>query len=79
MFHFSHHSLSCLTHFGFQRFHIFMRMTMVKLKIFFSSLLQLVEAGMLLDPEHFSYIVKLLHQVQAPKQEITAVLEMKSR
>ncbi|EPQ17935.1 hypothetical protein D623_10014211 [Myotis brandtii] len=39
----------------------------------------LVEAGLLLDPEHFSYIVKLLHQVQAPKQEITAVLEMKSR
>nr|KAF6335921.1 testis and ovary specific PAZ domain containing 1 [Pipistrellus kuhlii] len=40
---------------------------------------KLVEAGMLLDPEHFSYIVKLLHQVQAPQQEITAVLEMKSR
>ncbi|XP_070247549.1 protein TOPAZ1 [Myotis yumanensis] len=40
---------------------------------------KLVEAGLLLDPEHFSYIVKLLHQVQAPKQEITAVLEMKSR
>ncbi|ELK10131.1 hypothetical protein PAL_GLEAN10007787 [Pteropus alecto] len=39
----------------------------------------LVEAGMVLDPEHFNYIVKLLYQVQASKQEITAVLEMKSR
>ncbi|KAM9185768.1 protein TOPAZ1 [Dugong dugon] len=42
-------------------------------------LCKLVEAGMLLDPEHFNYIVKLLYQVQASKQEITAVLEMKSR
>uniref|UniRef100_A0A2K5YY39 Protein TOPAZ1 n=1 Tax=Mandrillus leucophaeus TaxID=9568 RepID=A0A2K5YY39_MANLE len=40
---------------------------------------KLVEAGMVLDPEHFNYIVKLLYQVQASKQEITAVLEMKSR
>nr|KAF6421408.1 testis and ovary specific PAZ domain containing 1 [Molossus molossus] len=40
---------------------------------------KLVEAGMVLDPEHFNYIVKLLHQVQASQQEITAVLEMKSR
>nr|XP_023476388.1 testis- and ovary-specific PAZ domain-containing protein 1 isoform X1 [Equus caballus] len=40
---------------------------------------KLVEAGMVLDPEHFNYIVKLLNQVQASKQEITAVLEMKSR
>ncbi|MBZ3869337.1 Testis- and ovary-specific PAZ domain-containing protein 1 [Sciurus carolinensis] len=40
---------------------------------------KLVEAGMMLDPEHFNYIVKLLYQVQASKQEITAVLEIKSR
>ncbi|XP_037704513.1 protein TOPAZ1 isoform X2 [Choloepus didactylus] len=40
---------------------------------------KLVESGMVLDPEHFNYIVKLLYQVQASKQEITAVLEMKSR
>ncbi|KAM5232349.1 protein TOPAZ1 [Hipposideros larvatus] len=40
---------------------------------------KLIEAGMVLDPEHFNYIVKLLYQVQASKQEITAVLEMKSR
>uniref|UniRef100_A0A8C5Z7Y1 Protein TOPAZ1 n=1 Tax=Marmota marmota marmota TaxID=9994 RepID=A0A8C5Z7Y1_MARMA len=33
---------------------------------------KLVEAGMMLDPEHFNYIVKLLYQVQASKQEITA-------
>uniref|UniRef100_A0A671F4E1 Protein TOPAZ1 n=1 Tax=Rhinolophus ferrumequinum TaxID=59479 RepID=A0A671F4E1_RHIFE len=40
---------------------------------------KLIEAGMVLDPEHFNYIVKLLYQVEAAKQEITAVLEMKSR
>nr|F7DF15.1 RecName: Full=Protein TOPAZ1; AltName: Full=Testis- and ovary-specific PAZ domain-containing protein 1 [Callithrix jacchus] len=40
---------------------------------------KLIEAGMVLDPEHFNYIVKLLYQVQASKQEITAVLEMRSR
>uniref|UniRef100_A0A8C3X2M9 Protein TOPAZ1 n=1 Tax=Catagonus wagneri TaxID=51154 RepID=A0A8C3X2M9_9CETA len=40
---------------------------------------KLVEAGMVLEPEYFNYIVKLLYQVQASKQEITAVLEMKSR
>nr|XP_031326994.1 protein TOPAZ1 [Camelus dromedarius] len=39
----------------------------------------LVEAGMVLDPEDFSYIVKCLYQVQASKQEINVVLEMKSR
>uniref|UniRef100_A0A7N5KF40 Protein TOPAZ1 n=1 Tax=Ailuropoda melanoleuca TaxID=9646 RepID=A0A7N5KF40_AILME len=38
-----------------------------------------VEAGMVFDPEHFNYIVKLLYQLQAPQQEITAVLEMKSK
>lgn len=60
------------THIGFDS-HIFMRMTTV------FPLLQLVEAGMVLDPEHFNYIIKLLYQVQASKQEITEVLEMKSR
>nr|XP_015107567.2 protein TOPAZ1-like [Vicugna pacos] len=40
---------------------------------------KLVEAGMVLDPEDFSYIIKCLHQVQASKQEINVVLEMKSR
>uniref|UniRef100_A0A8C7AHU4 Protein TOPAZ1 n=1 Tax=Neovison vison TaxID=452646 RepID=A0A8C7AHU4_NEOVI len=38
-----------------------------------------VEAGMIFDAEHFNYIVKLLYQLQASQQEITAVLEMKSR
>ncbi|XP_056656376.1 protein TOPAZ1 isoform X2 [Monodelphis domestica] len=40
---------------------------------------KLVEAGMILDSEHFNYLIKLLYQVQASKQEINAVLEMKSR
>lgn len=40
---------------------------------------KLVEAGMMLDPEHFNYIVKLLYQLQPSKQEINTVLEMKSR
>ncbi|XP_066207328.1 protein TOPAZ1 [Saccopteryx leptura] len=40
---------------------------------------KLVEAGMVLDPEHFNYIIKLLCQVPASKQQITTVLEMKSR
>ncbi|XP_049633632.1 protein TOPAZ1 [Suncus etruscus] len=40
---------------------------------------KLVEAGMVLDSEHFDYIVKLLYQVQASKEEIATVLEIKSR
>ncbi|XP_021113011.1 testis- and ovary-specific PAZ domain-containing protein 1 isoform X1 [Heterocephalus glaber] len=40
---------------------------------------KLVEAGMMLDPEHFNYIVKLLCQLQASKQEIAAILEIKTR
>ncbi|XP_013368971.1 PREDICTED: testis- and ovary-specific PAZ domain-containing protein 1 isoform X2 [Chinchilla lanigera] len=40
---------------------------------------KLVEAGMVLDPEHFNYIVKLLCQLQASKQDIAAILEIKSR
>ncbi|XP_008847709.1 protein TOPAZ1 [Nannospalax galili] len=38
-----------------------------------------VEAGMMLDPEHFNYIIKLLYQAQASQQEITTVLQIKSR
>uniref|UniRef100_A0A8L2QH74 Protein TOPAZ1 n=1 Tax=Rattus norvegicus TaxID=10116 RepID=A0A8L2QH74_RAT len=38
-----------------------------------------IEAGMIPDPEHLNYIVKLLHQAQASQQEISAVLEAKSR
>jgi hypothetical protein len=33
----------------------------------------------MLEPEHFNYIVTLLYQAQASKQEMTAVLEIKSR
>ncbi|KFO33284.1 hypothetical protein H920_05472 [Fukomys damarensis] len=39
---------------------------------------KLVEAGMRLDPDHFNYIVKLLCQLQASKQDIAAILEIKS-
>ena len=70
MFHFFHQPLSFSQTYWF---HIFKRMTTLY------PLPQLVEAGMVLDLEHFNYIVKLLYQVQASKQEITAVLEMKSR
>ncbi|KAI5280963.1 Protein Topaz1 [Manis pentadactyla] len=42
-------------------------------------LCKLIEAGMVFDPEHLNYIVKLLYQVQASKQEITAVLGLESR
>ncbi|KAM4821269.1 protein TOPAZ1 [Thomomys bottae] len=38
-----------------------------------------VEAGMMFDPEHLNYIVELLYQTQASKQEIAAVLEIKAR
>ncbi|XP_074051703.1 protein TOPAZ1 isoform X2 [Macrotis lagotis] len=40
---------------------------------------KLIEAGMILDSEHFNYLIKLLYQIQASQQEINAVLEMKSR
>lgn len=33
----------------------------------------------MLDPEHLNYIIKLLCQLQASKQEISAILEIKSR
>ncbi|XP_073088553.1 protein TOPAZ1 [Manis javanica] len=42
-------------------------------------LCKLIEAGMVFDPEHLNYIAKLLYQVQASKQEITAVLGLESR
>ncbi|XP_054549319.1 protein TOPAZ1 isoform X3 [Talpa occidentalis] len=62
---------------------IFEHVTTMKLRNAVPALIdifcKMAEAGMVLDPEHFNYIVKLLHQVQASKQEITAVLEMKSR
>ncbi|GAB1294850.1 Protein TOPAZ1 [Apodemus speciosus] len=38
-----------------------------------------IEAGMVPDPEHLNYIVKLLQQAQASQQEISAVLEARSR
>ncbi|XP_050996235.1 protein TOPAZ1 [Acomys russatus] len=38
-----------------------------------------VETGMVPDSEHLNYIVKLLYQTQASQQEISAVLEAKSR
>uniref|UniRef100_A0A8C6N0J4 Protein TOPAZ1 n=1 Tax=Mus spicilegus TaxID=10103 RepID=A0A8C6N0J4_MUSSI len=38
-----------------------------------------IEAGMVPDPQHLNYIVKLLHQAQASQQEISAVLQAKSR
>uniref|UniRef100_A0A8C9AM91 Protein TOPAZ1 n=1 Tax=Prolemur simus TaxID=1328070 RepID=A0A8C9AM91_PROSS len=62
---------------------IFEHVTTMKLRTAVPALIdifcKLIEAGMVLDPEHFNYIVKLLCQLQASKQEITAVLEMKSR
>ncbi|XP_004676318.1 PREDICTED: testis- and ovary-specific PAZ domain-containing protein 1 [Condylura cristata] len=62
---------------------IFEHVTTMKLRNAVPALIdifcKMTEVGMVLDPEHFNYIVKLLYQVQASKQEITAVLEMKSR
>uniref|UniRef100_A0A6I8NU03 Protein TOPAZ1 n=1 Tax=Ornithorhynchus anatinus TaxID=9258 RepID=A0A6I8NU03_ORNAN len=40
---------------------------------------KLIEAGMVLDSENFNYVISVLHQLQASKQHINAVLEMKSR
>lgn len=42
-------------------------------------ILQLVDAGMFLEYEHFNYIIKLLHQLEVPSQEIDIVLNIKSR
>uniref|UniRef100_A0A8C5NZW4 Protein TOPAZ1 n=1 Tax=Jaculus jaculus TaxID=51337 RepID=A0A8C5NZW4_JACJA len=42
-------------------------------------LCKFIEAGMMLDPEHFNYIIKLLCQAKASQQEITTVLEIRSR
>lgn len=66
-----------------QFFHIFTRMTPsplpLALPLLLPLLLQFIEAGMVPDPEHLNYIVKLLHQAQASQQEISAVLQAKSR
>ncbi|XP_038626994.1 protein TOPAZ1 isoform X2 [Tachyglossus aculeatus] len=40
---------------------------------------KLIEAGMVLDSENFNYVISVLHQLQASKQHINAILEMKSR
>ncbi|XP_004614659.2 protein TOPAZ1 [Sorex araneus] len=62
---------------------IFEHVAVMKLRntvpVLIDILRKLVEAGMVLEPEHFNYIIKLLYQVQASKQEITAVLDIKSR
>lgn len=49
---------------------------------YFSSpclILQLIDAGMFLEFEHFDYIIKFLHQLQVSSQEINTVLNIKSR
>uniref|UniRef100_A0A8C3IYV4 Protein TOPAZ1 n=1 Tax=Calidris pygmaea TaxID=425635 RepID=A0A8C3IYV4_9CHAR len=42
-------------------------------------LLQLIDAGMFLEFEHFDHIIKVLHQLQVSSQEINIVLNIKSR
>lgn len=42
-------------------------------------ILQLIDAGMFLELEHFDYIIKLLHQLQVSSWEMTTVLNIKSR
>lgn len=42
-------------------------------------ILQLTDAGMFLEFEHFDYIIKFLHQLQVSSQEINTVLNIKSR
>ncbi|XP_019472082.1 protein TOPAZ1 isoform X2 [Meleagris gallopavo] len=44
-----------------------------------STFCKLVNAGMFLEYEHLNYIIKLLHQLQVPSQEIDIVLNIKSR
>ncbi|XP_010145914.1 PREDICTED: testis- and ovary-specific PAZ domain-containing protein 1 [Eurypyga helias] len=43
-----------------------------------STLCKLVDAGMCLEFEHFHYIIKFLHQLQASSQDINTVLNIKS-
>ncbi|XP_066176449.1 protein TOPAZ1 [Sylvia atricapilla] len=40
---------------------------------------KLIDAGMFLELEHFDYIIKLLHQLQASSWEMTTVSNIKSR
>ncbi|NXB81563.1 TOPZ1 protein, partial [Donacobius atricapilla] len=40
---------------------------------------KLIDAGMCLELEHFDYIIKLLHQLQASSWEMTTVSNIKSR
>jgi len=42
-------------------------------------MLQLIDAGMFLEFEHFDCIVKFLHQLQVSSQQINTVLNIKSR
>ncbi|NWW17548.1 TOPZ1 protein, partial [Falcunculus frontatus] len=44
-----------------------------------STFCKLIDAGMLLELEHFDYITKLLHQLQASGWEMSTVLNIKSR
>ncbi|XP_075561964.1 protein TOPAZ1 [Pelecanus crispus] len=44
-----------------------------------STFCKLIDAGMLLEFEHFDYIIKFLHQLQVSSQEINTVLNIKSR
>ncbi|XP_065485501.1 protein TOPAZ1 [Caloenas nicobarica] len=44
-----------------------------------STFCKLIDAGMLLELEHFDYIIKFLHQLQVSNQEINIVLNIKSR
>lgn len=42
-------------------------------------ILQLIDAGMFLELEHFDYIIKLLRQLQVSSWEMSTVLNIKSR
>lgn len=42
-------------------------------------ILQLIDAGIFLELEHFNYIIKLLHQLQVSNWEMSTVLNIKSR
>ncbi|NWQ81024.1 TOPZ1 protein, partial [Columbina picui] len=44
-----------------------------------STFCKLIDAGLLLELEHFDYILKFLHQLQVPNQQINIVLNIKSR
>ncbi|NXF00769.1 TOPZ1 protein, partial [Smithornis capensis] len=44
-----------------------------------STFRKLIDAGMFLELDHFDYIIKLLHQLQVSRWEISFVLNVKSR